>query len=146
MDPEQVAQFWQHIAEQWRPETAPRVVWDELLAIANSTLDLLPAATAAAARAVGQRYCQRGAEPQPLPDIRNLAERKTAAQQHPGLCGYHHSRCIGEVDFAKAADRSSGGAVTTKRLRNQVSRESTTHDKCMLPVAGWLALAPNTYA
>ncbi|CAB1101877.1 unnamed protein product [Ectocarpus sp. CCAP 1310/34] len=49
MDPEEVAQFWQDIGNQWHPETAPRVVWDELLVIANSTSAQLPAATAAAA-------------------------------------------------------------------------------------------------
>ena len=122
MDPEDIAQFWEAKAAEWDPVNAPLVVWDELVLIADTTPQLLPEATSAAARAVGKRFCCHGDnEPQPLPDIRDLAARRTAAQQHPGLCGYHHSRWIGDVDFSKAAERSSGGQVTAKRLRNQVS-------------------------
>lgn len=122
MDPNEVAQFWEHQARQWHPDQNPLAISEELLQIANATPERLRDAITAAARAVGHHFCSHGnAEPQPLPAVESLADRRAAAAQHPGLCGYHHAVLIGSVDFNKAVERKAPAPVTAKALRNQVS-------------------------
>ncbi|CAM9868416.1 unnamed protein product, partial [Pylaiella littoralis] len=44
---------------------------------------------------------------------------KAAAQQHPGLCGVHHTEYIGGVSYTAAVGRTAEDPVSTKNLRNQ---------------------------
>lgn len=113
--------FWRHHAEAFCPQGNPLNVWDELLLIAAQTPERFREAVQAAATAVGARYCDHGdSPPGPLPDIRKLAERQAAAQQHAGLCGKFHAEHIANIDVAKVEERAAGTEITTKRMRNQV--------------------------
>ncbi|CAM9963828.1 unnamed protein product, partial [Pylaiella littoralis] len=57
MDPNEVAQFWEHQARQWHPDQNPLAISEELLQIANATPERLREAITAAARAVGHHFC-----------------------------------------------------------------------------------------
>lgn len=122
MDEGQVTAYWEAVALEYDAQANPGVVAEALLAIADATPDLYRGAVEAAAKAVGRRYCTHGnADPQPLPDISDLTARRTAAQEHAGLCGHHHAQHIACIDLCAADERARGAATTTKNLRNQVS-------------------------
>lgn len=132
MNEEDVVSFWEAQAEEWDQEGNSSVISDALAAIARESPHLLRGATEAAARAVARRFCTHGAAPQPLPDIRSVGERKTAAQQHPGLCGVHHAQYIGGVSYDTIVERAAGAPISTKNLRNQASMKTTVsqHGVC----------------
>lgn len=93
MNETDVALFWESQAEGRNKKDKRSDVSDALAVITVDSADLQRGTTEAVARAVARRFCPHGATPPlPLPDIKNLGERRVAAQQHPGLCGVHHAQ------------------------------------------------------
>lgn len=123
----EITQYWQHQAAEYDPEDNPHNVWDALVTIAEQEPNRFREAVAAAARAVGARFCTHAQAPDPLPYISSLAERQAAARQHAGLCGKYHAEHIANIDVATIEER--WGSAKTKGVRNQVLHSNVWHLK-----------------
>lgn len=121
MDEQDVAGYWQHEARSYDPVENPLHIWEILLLIAEQTPGLFCGAVQAAATAIGTRFCTHATVPGPLPDIGPLSERRTAAQQHAGLCGRYHAEYVANIDLAAIEERTGGAQISTKNMRNQVT-------------------------
>lgn len=127
---EEVAAYWRHHAGEYAEGDNSDVVWEALLVIAEQTPELFRDAVEAAAAAVGARCCTHVSIPGPLADTGSLGERRTAAQQHAGLCGKYHAEHIANIDLATIEERAGGAAISTKKMRNQVQKLRTKSGNC----------------